>query len=1180
MKNFLQIVLFTGICLQAQAQLPKLEFVRNKGQWQGDFSYKCAGPNADIYVQDNAITYLVAEQGAWDKIDAYKHGALQRAPEIKYHVYRTVFEGAQQPVFEESKTQKHYYNYFLGNDSTKWASGIHPALALDYKGLYPGIDLHLSSEQNNLKYDFIVAPGAAASQIRLRYEGAEKLWIDQKGNLIISTSVGSAVEQKPYVYQYVNDEKVVVSCRYHLEGNVLSFEFPKGYNTSYPLLIDPKVIFATFTGSTADNWGFTATYDKAGNMYSGGNVSAVSGRFPVTTGAYQTTWRGGSSTTGNLFPADMAIMKMNADGTAIVYATYLGGSDNDQPHSMIVDNANNLVIAGRTYSSDYPTTSTAFDRTFNGDGDLVITILNSTGTALNGSTYIGGSGDDCVNIEAEEFKGGSLKHNYGDDARSEVILDKSNNIYVASCTISSDFPVRNPIQGSLQGKQDAVLVKLNSNVSSLLFSTYLGGSEDDAGYVLALNNAENSLFIAGGTNSTNFPSTGSSYQPAHAGGTDGFILKISNSVPYTIQAGTFVGRSSYDQIYGIANDDKDFVYIMGQTLGGSFPVTPGVYSNPGSSQFVMKLNSALSSSIFSTVFGSGTSTETNISPVAFLVDTCENIYISGWGGTLGGSAFPNVGNTNGMPITSTAFQSTTDGADFYFIILSKDAGALLYGTYYGRYSTNPLHGEHVDGGTSRFDKGGIIYQAICGGCGGPRSPALPTTPGTVSPLNGSSNCNLAALKITFELAPPVVGASTDNITGCAPLTVNFKNTSVNGKTYSWSFGDGSPDASTPDAKHTFTKPGVYKVRFVVTNPDACFHQTDTMFITVTVDTNSIAADFKYLMIDTCTSPYRVQFTNTSIFGKSGTANFTWRFGDGTTYFGANPPVHLYTAKGTYTVTLIMRDDLSCNVIDSISRTITIQNIYLKAAVVIPPSLCAKGNSVTYLFANATSDGSTYFWDFGDGSTSTDKNPTHTFPVGTYKVLFVVKNSKACNGSDTARGTISVTPGPLANFDFAPKIPVENDSIRYKNLSKNATTYTWYFGDGTQSTIESPAHMFLKSGTYRTCLVASINGNCVDTICKNVEALVVPRLDVPTAFTPNGDNVNDIVYVRGAAIQHVDFYIYNRWGQQVFYSGSLESGWDGTFNGQPQPMESYAYVVNATFINGDTETKRGNITLLR
>jgi hypothetical protein len=169
-------------------------------------------------------------------------------------------------------------------------------------------------------------------------------------------------------------------------------------------------------------------------------------------------------------------MKINSTGTTKVYATYIGGSDNDQPHSMVVDKSNNLIIAGRTYSTNYPTSATAFDRTHNGGADIVVTILNATGTGILGSTYIGGSSDDCVNFDADEFKGGNLKHNYGDDARSEVIVDNTGNVYVTASTESTNFPVQSPIQASSGGQQDAVLVKLNPNLTALLFSTYLGGT--------------------------------------------------------------------------------------------------------------------------------------------------------------------------------------------------------------------------------------------------------------------------------------------------------------------------------------------------------------------------------------------------------------------------------------------------------------------------------------------------------------------------------------------------------------------------------------------------------------------------------------------------------------------------------------------------------------------------------
>lgn len=1183
-KYYLFYLLFLGIPALLQAQ-PTLEFVQNKGQWDGDFSYKSRAGAGDIFLQKKAITYLLNEPGLQDKIDQHKHGHIKEAINLKYHVYRVNFEGCNPDVaIVPEKIQSHYYNYFLGNDSSRWKSKIHPALVLDYPQLYKGIDLHISSESANLKYDFIVQPGADPAQIKLKFEGVDKLQVNRQGNLLISTSVGNVQENKPLVYQYINDQRVLVPCRYELNGKQLTFSFPEGYDRSSTLIIDPTVVFCTFTGSAADNWGFTATYDEAGNLYAGGLVSLFrGGSFPVSTGAFQTTYGGGTGTgvpgsgSGGAYACDMGIMKINAAGNTKVYATYIGGSDNDQPHSMIVDKDNNLVIAGRTYSDNYPTSATAYDRVYNGDADIVITKLDNTGGSLIGSTYIGGTGPDCVNIHADEFTFGSLKHNYGDDSRSEVILDDDGNVYVAAATSSGDFPTVNAIQATLGGGQDAVLVKLNPNLSNLLLSTYLGGSDDDAGYVLGLNNAGTSIYIAGGTRSAGFPSTTGTYRPNYMGNTDGYILKISNAIPYTLQRGTFIGTGNYDQVFGIQIDMDDDVYVMGQTLGGTFPVSTGVYSNPNSSQFVMKIDNNLNAPIYSTVFGSGTSSQTNISPVAFLVDTCENVYISGWGGNLGDPTIPLVGNTTGMPVTpSTALMSTTDGSDFYFIVLSKNATSLLYGSFFGRNSTDPRQGEHVDGGTSRFDRNGIIYQAICGGCLG--GPAFPTTAGSLSPRNGSSNCNLAALKISFELGAVVahIDVSPD-AKGCPPFTVNFKNTTFNARTYTWDFADGSGTSTIKEPTHTFYTPGVYRVRMVAHNPDACI-EYDTAYLQIIVDSNSIESNFDITILDSCTSPYQVFFKNNSRTGKSGKAQYIWDFGDGSgPYYGETPPVHRYKSQGTYIVSLIMIDTSACNSPDTMRKNFTLLSKFVKATVNIPDVICVKAGGL--YFANLSTNATSAFWDFGDGTTSTELSPTHKYDTGTFTITVVVSNPNTCNLADTLRKTITIKPGATADFIHAPMIPNPNDSIRFTNLSKNALSYLWIFGDGEQSRAEHPAHLFRKTGTYKTCLVAKGFGNCDDTLCKNVEALIVPLLDVPTAFTPNGDGVNDIIYVRGAAIETLDFKIYNRWGQVVFETKTQEVGWDGKFNGQPQPMESYGYVLKATFIDGTTEEKKGNITLL-
>ena len=294
-----------------------------------------------------------------------------------------------------------------------------------YEGLYKGVDLSVyANEQVPLKYDFIVAPQAEVNQISMRIDGADALRLKNNA-LQIVTSVGTVTEQKPYAYQIIDGKKVEVNCEYVLNGNELTFAYPKSYNKNYALVIDPNVVFSTYTGATADNWGYTATYDNQGAMYVGGYVNAFppNGSFyPTTLGAFQTIWgggTGGNSGNGNgiAFACDMGISKFSSDGTQLVYSTYVGGTDNETPHSLVVDNAGNLIIYGVSYSADYPTSQNAYDKTVNGLGDIVVTKLTSDGAALLGSTFVGGSADDGINFDPGEFTAGKLKRNYGDQNR-------------------------------------------------------------------------------------------------------------------------------------------------------------------------------------------------------------------------------------------------------------------------------------------------------------------------------------------------------------------------------------------------------------------------------------------------------------------------------------------------------------------------------------------------------------------------------------------------------------------------------------------------------------------------------------------------------------------------------------------------------------------------------------------
>ena len=296
----------------------------------------------------------------------------------------------------------------------------------------------------------------------------------------------------------------------------------------------------------------------------------------------------------------------------------------------------------------------------------------------------------------------------------------------------------------------------------------------------------------------------------------------------------------------------------------------------------------LSAYIYSTVFGNG-APQPSISPVAFLVDRCENVYISGWGGNGGGDGNAgkeyDLASLGGLPTTPDAIKTITDDRDFYFIVIQKNASGLLYGSFFGQ---DGGYGEHVDGGTSRYDQQGVIYQAMCANCSG--GATFPTTPGVVGPTNGSSSgCNLAAVKIAFNFAGVAAGpkAYFNNVAdtmGCVPFAVTLRDTVRNAKSYEWSFGDGTPDVRTTnfETTHTFATVGNFRVRLIAIDSNTC-NVRDTAYLNIRVRADQATLDFNPVKLPPCESlTYRFDNLSVAPAGKpfSGTS-FTWSFGDGT-----------------------------------------------------------------------------------------------------------------------------------------------------------------------------------------------------------------------------------------------------------------------------------------------------------
>lgn len=1044
-------------------------------------------------------------------------------------------------------------------------------------------------------------PGADPEQIVMKYDGVEKLQT-VKNELHIGTSVGTLRELDPYSYQYQGNEKVSVDVRFQVTGNETRFQV-RNHDRKSLLVIDPTLIFCSFSGSTADNWGFTATYGPDGSFFGGGIV--FGNGFPTSTGAFQTNYGGGGSGCFGNGGMDIGIIKLSPDGVNRVYATYIGGSGDEMPHSLICDPQGNLVIAGKTNSGNFPTTS---PRIGGGSWDICIVKLNAAGSALIGSRVIGGSADDGANITPCGGSGAqSLQQNYGDWSRSEVILDNANNIYVAAATQSNNFPTQNPAQANNAGgtnNQDGVVIKFNPNLSALLFSTYLGGSGNDAAYVLSINPTNGDVFVAGGTESQNGfpgPKTGT-VGPSHHGLIDGFVSILSPDGS-TIRRTTYLGTNGNDQVFGIQFDRNGFPYVMGQTYAYSndanmWPIINAPWNQPRGKQFIAKLRPDLSAFVYSTTFGKG-SFSPDISPVAFLVDRCENVYVSGWGGQVS-NGYPNSG-VQGLPTTTDAIKLNPDlatvgptgqGRDFYFIVLKRDVQSLLYGSYFGQNAPSSGTGDHVDGGTSRFDQNGVIYQAICAACG--NNLTFPTTPPVWADTKpAAANCNLAMVKILFDYAgvgsgvqSSIMGVPRDTA-GCVPLTVDFRDTLLQAVRYYWNFGDGSPDVITNTASisHTYNNVGLFQVRLIAEDSSTC-NIRDTSFITIRVGATQTLPSFTTRRIDTCTA-LRYQFNNTTIAPPGfpfRSTSFIWDFGDNTPRVRASntPVTHSYAAPGTYRVKLILVDTLYCNAPDSVEVIVNVATSVRADFDVSGPSTGCAPYNVT--FENTSSGGLQFNWDFGDGTTSTDRSPTHTFSAGTWTVTLTAIDSGSCNIVSTKTFTITALAEPTASFTATPQPPIVNTPISFTNQSSpDAIRFKWKFGDGDSLETTSRAvieHEYNKSGDFRACLTAYNRAGCPDDTCVVVRTLVEAALDVPNAFTPLSKDDNNRIFVRGFGIAKMRFIIWNRFGEKVFESNDRRIGWDGRYKGQLQPMDVYAYTLDVEFFDGTRATKKGDITLIR
>lgn len=1222
-----------------------LSFIENKGQWHSNVLYKIPfnGVNA-VFLEQGLFTYVYHDPKTEEELHDLPHKPLaeQTAYRLKGHAYKVYFEGAnREATLLPFGKHSDYENYFIGNDPQKWASHVGLYEGVVYKNLYPSIDLRTLGQGQNFKYEFVVQPGGNTTTISLNYEGTQGMYL-KNNDLVIQTSVGNIVEQRPYAYQQIGGQTIQVPCFFKLQGKKLTFDFPSGYNNNYNLIIDPVIVAATLSGSTVTNYGHCATFDNAGNIYTG--ARSFGAGYSVSTGAFQTSFGGGG--------VDIGISKYDPSGITRLYGTYIGGNSAEYPHSLIVDDYFHLYVLGSSESTNYPTVTGTYDSTLGGSVDAVVSKLSEDGADLLGSTYIGGSDSDGRN---------NASSNYGDQFRGEIIVDFLGNAYVAMCSQSNNFPITpGAVQSTFNSTtgatipQDAVVFKLNTDLTSLEWSTYLGGTGLDMAFGLRLA-PDNTVYVCGTAGGNNFPMVSGGIQPASAGTQDAFVVHLNQDATQMLHS-TYWGTSGNEWAFFLDIDDnEEQVLIYGQSEG-NMPMQPsGIYGQANGKIFVSAFNYALDNVEFSTKIGaSGVGGGIGLVPVAFMVDNCGYIYISGYSAS------------SGFQLSPDAFYST---GGFYLCVLEPQATDLNFATY---YSAN-----HVDGGTSRFDVNGIVYQGVCSGGG------FDTTP-TAWATDQSAGWDIGVFKIDFQTNGVNAQASAlPSTSGCAPFTVDFSNIGSSALDYTWLFGDG--DISNEDEPiHTYTEPGEYEVLLIASDPTSC-NIADTAYLDVVIFSNTSSVipishcpyngplildvelplnDVQYQWADGNTLPVRTVNTDgtyvvtithdncfnidsflvdiveapfslgpdTALCAESylidatypNITSYAWQDGSSEATFNA-------TATGDYYVLAIMS---GCPVTDIIHI-----DLYEPSIVNLGTDRTACDGSSVILEPQITGDSPSYTWSDGSQQPTLVVNESGQYwlEVQTANGLCVVRDTvnviygnpivdlgqdaTICEGDSytidltnpnwtyqwsdgassavrniTEAGQYTVTVndgGCLANDSFILSVippPPSFDLGEFDTLCLGETvtltvpltegaTYRWQDGStGNTFTVNQGGLYTLE--VYSQCDTLS------DSVAINYRDLpdLINPVVLPNAFSPNGDGVNDVFRPAiGTVVSDYSFYVYNRWGAKVFESTDFTEGWAGRFKGQNCDVGVYVWICRAT-VSDCKGTRsvdlKGNVTIVR
>jgi hypothetical protein len=692
------------------AKLATLErgWVKNEGQWDERALFSAPGYFGTTWITKDGELLHVAVK----KEECKEQTIKAEVCSSKSWVISERWVGGKVQTITPEEELPTKVSYFIGNDPSKHRSNLPTYRYVSLGEVWSGIEVKLKATQKTVEKLFYVKPGADPSKIQVQVDGAKGLKLSKDGEIIIKTGLGDLKLSKPIAWQEKDGKKLPVEVSYKLIGkNRYSFVVAKA-DPSLPIVIDP-LLGSTFIGGSGFEFGGSIALDSSGNVYVTGYT--YSSNYPTTSGAYDTSHNSYDS------HSDVFVSKLSNDLRTLLASTFIGGSSENRGSSIALDSSGNVYVAGYTFSSDYPTTSGAYDTSYNRYAEVFVSKLSNDLSRLLASTFIGGSNDD-----------------FG----SSIALDSSGNVYVTGCTYSSDFPTTPGAYDTSHNDNynyadsaDAFVSKLSNDLSRLLASTFIGGSRFDFGGPIALDSSGN-VYVTGYTYSSDFPTIPGAYDTSRNGDADGFVSKLSNDLSRLL-ASTFIGGSRFDFGRSVALDSSGNVYVAGYTYSSDFPTTSGAYDTSFNGGlwdgFVSKLSNNLSQLLASTFIG-GSNKDVGGSVA---LDSSGNVYVAGYT------------YSSDYPTTSGAYDTSFNGGlcDGFVSKLSNNLSQLLASTFIG--------GSNDDlGGPIALDSSGNVYVA-----GYTYSSDYPTTSGAYDTSFNGGSADIFVSKLDSNLSSEAGGSS-------------------------------------------------------------------------------------------------------------------------------------------------------------------------------------------------------------------------------------------------------------------------------------------------------------------------------------------------------------------------------------------------------------------------------------